>query len=191
MLFKGIHLKYLLLCSRRKPPKGMQTRTFRNAPRCKCRLRSSFPHSFRLQTWRLPAGDLCSVQQPPASSCCAPHSCPASYPISVPCVSTSFLHPSCLLLTLLWLLWSSSGTVLFLPHQSTSHHHGGLAAILCLQKGTFRREATPDQADAFVKALSSTYSSCLPKQMPWWLFLLSLSELNLFFTFGFTCRIRP
>lgn len=100
MLFKRIHLKYSLLCSRRKPPKGMQTRTFRNAPRCKCRLCSSFSHSFRLQTWRLPDGDLCSAQQPSAAAV-PPHSCPASFPISVPCVSTSCLHPSCLLLNLL------------------------------------------------------------------------------------------
>lgn len=98
MLFKGIHLKYLLLCSRRKPPKGMQTRAFRNAPRCKCRLCSSFPHSFGLQTWRLPAGDLCSAQQPPADAMPPIHAQPASLSLCPVFPLLPSIHPVCFLI---------------------------------------------------------------------------------------------
>lgn len=68
MLFKGIHFKYELLCSGRKSPNSIQTRLFRNAARYNSRLCSSFPHSFSLQTWCLPAGDLCSDPKSPAAA---------------------------------------------------------------------------------------------------------------------------
>lgn len=134
MLFKGINLKYELLCSGRKSPNGVQTRIFRNAPRYNSRLCSSFPHSFNLQTWCLPAGDLCSDQV--SGSCySATHSYTASSPLPAPCISTSLssIHP---IFSLIWshFLWSFSGTLITLPHQSTTHPYWGLAKIKLWQR---------------------------------------------------------
>lgn len=103
MLFKGIHLKYELLCSGRKSPNSIQTRSFRNAERYNSRLCSSFPHSLFADLvspcWR-------SLLRPKVSGNCysTTHSYMASSPLPAPCISTSLssIHP------IFSLIWSHS-----------------------------------------------------------------------------------
>lgn len=119
MLFKGIHLKYVLLCSGRKSLNSIQTRSFRNAERYNSRLCSSFPHSLFADLvspcWR-------SLLRPKVSGSCysTTHSYMASSPLPAPCISTSLssIHP------IFSLIWSTPLILLRnTDHPPPAKHH--------------------------------------------------------------------